>query len=195
MSEEQPEKEGQPDQVEPTAVAKRWYVVHTYSGYENKVRLALQQRIREHGMQDQFEEVLVPTENVIEMKKGEKRTSTRKFFPGYILVKMAMNDKTWHLVKSTPKVTGFVGGARNPPAIPEHELARITNRMTEGVLKPKPKVRFEEGENVRVIDGPFSNFNGIVEEVKPEKGRLRVLVSIFGRATPVELDFVQVERA
>jgi transcriptional antiterminator NusG len=181
--------------IDAGAPDKKWYVVHTYSGYENKVRLALLQRIREHGMQDSFEEVLVPTENVIEMKKGEKRTSTRKFFPGYILVKMAMNDKTWHLVKSTPKVTGFVGSARNPPAISDQEVARITSRMTEGVLKPKPKVRFEEGESVRVIDGPFANFNGIVEEVKPEKGKLRVLVSIFGRATPVELDFVQVEKA
>jgi transcriptional antiterminator NusG len=188
MSEEQQKTEsGTPE--------KKWYVVHTYSGYENKVRLALLQRIREHGMQDSFEEVLVPTENVIEMKKGEKRTSTRKFFPGYILVKMTMNDKTWHLVKSTPKVTGFVGSARNPPAISDQEVSRITSRMTEGVLKPKPKVRFEEGESVRVIDGPFANFNGIVEEVKPEKGKLRVLVSIFGRATPVELDFVQVEKA
>ena len=175
-------------------VDKRWYVVHTYSGFENKVKLSLQQRIKEHDMSDLFEEVLVPTESVVEMKQGQKRVSTRKPFPGYILVKMAMDDKTWHLVKSTPKVTGFLGD-RTPAPLRQHEVDRITNRMAEGVLKPKPKVHFEEGENVRVIDGPFANFNGTVEEVKPEKGKLRVLVSIFGRATPVELDFVQVEKA
>jgi transcriptional antiterminator NusG len=186
MSEQQPPTEG--------SVEKRWYVVHTYSGFENKVKLALQQRIKEHGLQDSFEDVLVPTESVVEMRKGEKRVSTRKPFPGYILVKMAMDDRTWHLVKSTPKVTGFLGD-RSPAPLRQHEVDRITNRMAEGVLKPKPKIHFEEGENVRVIDGPFANFNGIVEEVKPDKGKLRVLVSIFGRATPVELDFVQVEKA
>lgn len=177
---------------------KKWYAVHTYSGYENKVRGSLLERVRLANMQEQFEEVLIPTENVIEMKKGERKTTTRKFFPGYILVKMDLNQETYHLVRNTPKVTGFVGGSLNfqsVPSIPDEDVRRITNRMTEGALKPKPKVAFEEGENIRVIDGPFSNFNGIVEEVKPDKGKVRVLVSIFGRATPVELDFVQVEKA
>jgi transcriptional antiterminator NusG len=170
-------------------------VVHTYSGFENKAKKSLEDKIRLENLAELFGEILIPMEQVVEMKGGEKKTSKRKFFPGYILVQMHMNDRSWHLVKNTPKVTGFVGGARNPPPIPDYEVERITNRMTEGVLKPKPKVLFEEGESVRVIDGPFANFNGMVEEVKPDKGKLRVLVSIFGRATPVELDFVQVEKA
>src|SRR3989442_1786959 len=136
----------------------------------------------------------VSLENVAEMVKGEKRASKRKFFPGYILVQMELNDRTWHLVKNTPKITGFVGNATKPPAVSEHEIARLTTQLSEGALKPKPKVEFEEGDNVRVVDGPFSNFNGTVEEVNPDKGRVRVLVSIFGRATPVELDFMQVEK-
>lgn len=172
----------------------RWYVVHTYSGYEQKAKLALKERIRQQRMEAQFAEVLIPSENVIELVRGEKKTTSRKFFPGYMLVKMVLNENTWHLVKSTPKITGFVGNAVNPPAVPEEEVLRITNQMTEGTLKPRPKVQFEEGESVRVIDGPFVNFNGVVEEVKPDKGKLRVLVSIFGRSTPVELDFVQVEK-
>lgn len=173
----------------------RWYVVHTYSGYEQKARLALKERIRQSGMEKVFGEVLIPSENVIELVRGQKKTTSRKFFPGYMLVKMELSDTTWHLVKSTPKITGFIGNATNPPAVPEEEVARITNQMTEGTLKPRPKVQFEEGENVRVIDGPFVNFNGVVEEVRPDKGKLRVLVSIFGRSTPVELDFVQVEKS
>jgi transcription termination/antitermination protein NusG len=173
----------------------RWYVVHTYSGYEQKARLALKERIRQLNMDKFFGEVLIPSENVIELVRGQKKTTSRKFFPGYMLVKMELNDTTWHLVKSTPKITGFVGNATNPPAVPEEEVARITNQMTEGTLKPRPKVQFEEGENVRVVDGPFVNFNGVVEEVRPDKGKLRVLVSIFGRSTPVELDFVQVEKS
>ncbi len=172
----------------------RWYVVHTYSGYEQKAKLALNERIRQFKMESHFAEVLIPSENVIELVRGEKKTTSRKFFPGYMLVKMILNDNTWHLVKSTPKITGFVGNAVRPPAVPEEEVARITNQMTEGTLKPRPKVQFEEGESVRVVDGPFVNFNGVVEEVKPDKGKLRVLVSIFGRSTPVELDFVQVEK-
>lgn len=172
----------------------KWYVVHTYSGYEQKARLALKERIRQHQMDKSFAEVLIPSENVIELVRGEKKTTSRKFFPGYMLVKMILNDATWHLVKSTPKITGFVGNALNPPAVPEEEVSRITNQMAEGTLKPRPKVQFEEGESVRVVDGPFVNFNGVVEEVKPDKGKLRVLVSIFGRSTPVELDFVQVEK-
>ncbi len=176
---------------------KRWYVVHTYSGFENKVKKSLEERIRQHDLQERFGEILIPMEVVQEMVKGEKKTSKRKFFPGYILVNMEMNLATWHLVKGTPKVTGFVGNARTPdqvPAVSEIEVQRLTTQISEGSLKPKPKVQFEEGDQVRVIDGPFSNFNGTVEEVKPEKGKLRVLVSIFGRATPVELDFMQVEK-
>lgn len=172
----------------------KWYVVHTYSGYEQKAKLALAERIRQYKMESFFGEILIPSENVIELVRGEKKTTSRKFFPGYMLVKMILNDNTWHLVKSTPKITGFVGNAVRPPAVPDEEVARITNQMTEGTLKPRPKVQFEEGESVRVVDGPFVNFNGVVEEVKPDKGKLRVLVSIFGRSTPVELDFVQVEK-
>jgi len=171
-----------------------WYVVHTYSGFEQKAKLALQERIRQHKMDESFSDILIPSENVIELVRGEKKTTSRKFFPGYMLVKMKLNDNTWHLVKNTPKITGFVGNALNPPAVPEEEVLRITNQMEQGTLKPRPKVEFEEGESVRVIDGPFVNFNGVVEEVKPDKGKLRVLVSIFGRSTPVELDFVQVEK-
>ncbi len=176
---------------------KKWYVVHTYSGYENKVKAALEEGIRTADKEELFGEVLVPSEKVVEMAKGVKRTTTRKFFPGYILVNMVLNDETWHIVKSTPKVTGFVGGqdTEMPPAVPEAEVARITRQMEEGAVRPKPKVLFETGENVRVIDGPFTNFTGMVEEVKPDKGKLRVLVSIFGRATPVELDFIQVEKS
>jgi transcriptional antiterminator NusG len=175
---------------------KKWYVVHTYSGFENKAKASLLDRIRLEGLQDQFGEIDIPMEQVVEMVKGEKKTSKRKFFPGYILVEMEMNDRTWHLVKNTPKVTGFVGAASNqqPPPITEAEVKRLRTQLSEGALKPKPKVQFEEGDTVRVIDGPFSNFNGSVEEVNPDKGRLKVLVSIFGRATPVELDFMQVEK-
>ncbi|MBI3398690.1 MAG: transcription termination/antitermination protein NusG [Deltaproteobacteria bacterium] len=176
-------------------MAKKWYVVHTYSGYENKVKVTLQERIKSAKMGELFSEVLVPSEKIIGLVKGEKKTTSRKFFPGYILVNMELNEATWHLVKETPKVTGFVGGTTAPPAISDEEVKKITHQMEEGAAKPKPKVLFEKGENVRVIDGPFTNFNGIVDEVKPEKGKLKVLVSIFGRATPVELDFVQVERA
>lgn len=171
-----------------------WYVVHTYSGFEQKAKLALQERIRQNKMESSFGEILIPSENVIELVRGEKKTTSRKFFPGYMLVKMKLNDNTWHLVKNTSKITGFVGNATRPPAVPEEEVLRITNQMEQGTLKPRPKVEFEEGESVRVIDGPFVNFNGVVEEVKPDKGKLRVLVSIFGRSTPVELDFVQVEK-
>jgi len=172
----------------------KWYVVHTYSGFEQKAKLALAERIRQFKMEAVFGEILIPSENVIELVRGEKKTTSRKFFPGYMLVKMFLTDNTWHLVKGTPKITGFVGNAVTPPAVPEEEVARIANQMTEGTLKPRPKVQFEEGESVRVVDGPFVNFNGVVEEVKPDKGKLRVLVSIFGRSTPVELDFVQVEK-
>lgn len=175
-------------------MAMKWYGVHTYSGYENKVKLSLEERIRYAGVEDLFEEILIPAETVVEMRKGERKTSTRKFFPGYILVKMVLNDETWHVVTGTAKITGFVGGGVNPPAIPDEEVAKITNRMVEGVEKPKPKVEFDTGETVRVVDGPFLNFTGIVEDVRPERGTLKVMVSIFGRVTPVELEFIQVEK-
>jgi transcriptional antiterminator NusG len=178
-------------------MAKKFYVVHTYSGYENKVRKTIEERIRQEKLDEQFGEILIPTEQVVEVRGGEKRTSKRKFFPGYILIEMEMGPASWHLVKSTPKVTGFVGGKlpEEIPAISREEVDRLSSQITEGTLKPKPKVQFEVGDNVRVTDGPFSGFNGSVEEVNPEKGKLRVLVSIFGRATPVELDFMQVEKA
>jgi transcription termination/antitermination protein NusG len=171
-----------------------WYVVHTYSGYEHKAKAALEERVRALGKQEYFGAVLVPAEKVVELVKGRKKTSSRKFFPGYILVNMELNDETWHIVRATPKVTGFVGGATQPAPISEEEVREITDQMAEGAIRPKPKVLFEAGESVKVIDGPFQDFNGVVEEVKPDKGKLRVLISIFGRATPVELDFVQVEK-
>ncbi len=173
-----------------------WYVVHAYSGFEKSVMRALKERIERAGMQDQFGEIMVPVEEVVEMRGGQKKTTERKFFPGYVLVQMEMNDDTWHLVKSTAKVTGFVGGTANKPApISEQEVQAILQQMQEGAEKPRPKVLFEAGELVRVVDGPFNEFNGTVEEVNYEKSKLRVSVTIFGRATPVELDFSQVEKA
>jgi transcription termination/antitermination protein NusG len=178
-----------------THMAMKWYVVHTYSGFENHAKKALEEQIKTAGLQDQFGQILIPMENVVEMVQGQRRTTKRKFYPGYILVQMELNDHTWHLVKNTPKITGFVGGSNRPVPMSDAEVLKITTQMTEGTLKPKPKVQFEDGENVRVTDGPFSGFNGVVESVNAEKGKLRVLVSIFGRSTPVELDFVQVEKA
>ena len=175
-------------------MAKQWYVVHTYSGYENRAKLGLEQRIKELGKQEMFGGVLVPSEKVVEVVKGEKRTSSRKFFPGYILVNMELNDETWYVVKNTPKITGFVGGQTNPTPISEAEVKQILGQMEEGLVNPRPKYEFSHGEQVKVIDGPFSNFSGIVEDVNPDKGKLRVLVSIFGRSTPVELEFFQVEK-
>ncbi|MBK5094936.1 MAG: transcription termination/antitermination protein NusG [Deltaproteobacteria bacterium] len=175
-------------------MTRQWYVVHTYSGYEKKVKESLLNRIEAEAVQERFGEVLIPSETVVEMKKGKKRTGTRSFFPGYLLIQMELDEKTWHLVRHTPKVTGFVGG-KTPAPIPESEVEDIRSQMVEGRLKPKPKVTFTEGENVRVNDGPFSNFNGVVESIKPDKGKVVVLVSIFGRATPVELDFTQVEKS
>ena len=175
-------------------MAMHWYVVHTYSGYENRAKLGMEQRIKELGKEEFFGEVLVPSEKVVEVVKGEKRTSSRKFFPGYILVQMELDDETWYLVKNTPKVTGFVGGATNPTPISDDEVSRIVGQMEEGAANPKPKFEFNQGETVKVIDGPFSNFSGLVEDVNHDKGKLRVLVSIFGRSTPVELEFFQVEK-
>ena len=176
-------------------MSKRWYVVHAHSGYEKKVAASLKERIELHGMQDAFGEVLVPTEEVVEMKSGQKRKSERKFFPGYVLVQMILNDETWHLVKETPRVVGFIGGKADKPApITDREAELILQRMDDSVEAPKPKTIFEPGEMVRVIDGPFNDFNGVVEEVNYEKSRLRVAVLIFGRSTPVELDFGEVEK-
>jgi len=175
-------------------MAKKWYVVHTYSGHENKARLSLIERIRTSGFAEQFGDVLIPTESVLEIVKGQRRTTTRKFYPGYLFVQMDLSEDTYHLVKNTPKITGFLGGT-TPTPVRETEIQQVTAQMQEGATKPASRVRFEEGENVRVIDGPFSNFSGIVAEVKAEKQKVRVLVSIFGRSTPVEVDFSQVEKA
>jgi transcriptional antiterminator NusG len=177
-------------------VTKRWFVVHAYSGFEKQVKRSLEDRIARAGMQDYFGEVLVPTEEVVEMKGGQKRRSDRKFFPGYVLVEMEMTDESWHLVKDVPKVMGFIGGTADKPApISKKEADVILNRVLEGVDKPRPKVLFEPGEMVRVVDGPFNDFNGVVEAVDYDKSRLKVAVLIFGRSTPVELEFQQVEKA
>jgi len=177
-------------------MSMRWYVVHAYSQYENNVMKALKERINRAGLQEQFGDILVPTEEVVEIRDGQKRTTERKFYPGYVLVQMEMNEDTWHLVKSTPKVLGFIGGTPDKPApISEKEASAILNRVEESVEKPKPKTLYEPGEAVRVNDGPFADFSGVVEEVNYEKSRLRVAVLIFGRSTPVELEFSQVEKA
>jgi transcriptional antiterminator NusG len=176
-------------------MSMRWYVVHAYSGYEKKVATALKERIDLHGMGDRFGDVLVPTEEVVEMKNGQKRKSERKFFPGYVLVQMELDDDTWHLVKETPRVMGFIGGKADAPApITDAEAQAILRRVEDGTEKPRPKTLFEPGEMVRVVDGPFNDFNGVVEEVNYEKSRLNVAVLIFGRSTPVELEFSQVEK-
>ena len=176
-------------------MTKRWYVVHAYSGFEKSVQRALIDRVNRSGMQDSFGQILVPVEEVVEMRGGQKTVTERKFFPGYVLVEMEMNDESWHLVKSTPKVTGFVGGTANKPApISEKEVEKIMQQMQEGVEKPRPKVLFEIGEVVRVKEGPFTDFHGSVEDANYDKNKLRVSVTIFGRATPVELDFAQVEK-
>ena len=176
-------------------MAQRWYVVHAYSGFEAQVKRSLEDRIKRAGMEELFGAVLVPTEEVVEMKGGQQRKSERKFFPGYVLVKMEMTDETWHLVKSAPKVMGFIGGTGDKPApIPDKQVDAILQRVEEGVEKPRPKVLYEPGEVVRVTDGPFNDFNGVVEEVDYEKSRLKVSVLIFGRSTPVDLEFGQIEK-
>ena len=177
-------------------MAKRWYVVHTYSQFEKSVQRALLERIERAGVQDLFGQILVPVEEVVELKSGQKTISERKFFPGYLLVEMEMTDETWHLVKNTPKVTGFLGGtAMKPSPITQKEVDTIMQQMQAGVEKPRPKVLFEVGEAVRVKEGPFTDFNGMVEDVNYDKSKLRVAVTIFGRSTPVELNFGQVEKA
>lgn len=177
-------------------MSKKWYVVHAYSGFEKSVRRALIEKINRAGMQDKFGQILVPVEEVVEMKAGQKNISERKFFPGYVLVEMEMSDETWHLVKDTDKVTGFIGGsAMKPTPISQREVDNILHQIQEGIEKPKPKILFEVGEAVRVKDGPFTDFHGSVEDINYEKNKLRVSVSIFGRPTPVELDFNQVEKS
>jgi len=179
------------------AVEKKWYIINTHTGCEATAKASIEKRIKDLGMEEDFGEILIPSENVIELVKGKKATRSRKFFPGYIFVNMSLSDQSWHLVKGSSKVSGFVGGGANsrPPEVPEEEVKRITQQIETGLEKAKPKVTFSLGESVTVIDGPFSNFNGIVEEINEEKGKVKVLVSIFGRPTPVELDFIQVERS
>lgn len=177
-------------------MSKHWYVVHAYSGFENQVKRSLEERVRRSGLEDRFGEILVPTEEVVEMRDGAKRRSDRKFFPGYVLVNMEMDDETWHLVKDCPKVMGFIGGTSDRPTpITEREAQTILDRIQEGTEKPKPKILFEVGEVVRVKEGPFTDFNGVVEEVNYEKSRVQVAVSIFGRSTPVELEFGQIDKS
>ncbi|MFI5330920.1 MAG: transcription termination/antitermination protein NusG [Desulfobaccales bacterium] len=175
-------------------MALKWYIIHTYSGFEQKVKNAIMERAKARGLDQFVADVLVPTETVEEMVKGERKLSTRKFYPGYVLVQMELNDETWHLVKDTPKVTGFIGSKDEPVAIPEEDAAKIIAQMQEGVLRPKPKIKFEQGDKVQVTDGPFANFAGVVDEVRPDRGRVRVMISVFGRPTPVELEFTQLEK-
>lgn len=175
-------------------VKKDWYVVQAYAGFELKAKQALEERVRLNNMTHLFGEVHVPQETVVELVKGQKKTSTRKFFPGYILVQMLLNEETWHLVKETPKISGFLGDVTSPQPLGEDEVKRIFSQVEEGAASPRSKMNFEQGDSVKVIDGPFAEFNGTIEEVRPEKGKVKVLISIFGRATPVELDFMQIEK-
>ncbi len=175
-------------------MAQKWYIIHTYSGFEQKVKNSILDRAKSMGMEHLISEVLVPTETVEEMVKGERKLSARKFYPGYVLVRMELTDESWHLVKDTPKVTGFVGSKTEPVAIPEAEAEKIITQIQEGILKPKPKIRFEPGDKVQVMDGPFTNFTGVVDEVRADRGRVKVMISVFGRPTPVELEFTQLER-
>ena len=175
-------------------MAARWYVLHVYSGFENKVAEAIREKARKQGMEDKIEEIMVPTEEVVEVKRGQRVNSERKFFPGYVLAKLDLNDQVWHMVKDTPKVTGFLGAGNKPSPISEKEAEALIRQIQEGVERPRPSITFDIGEEVKVADGPFASFNGTVEEVDEEKGRLKVTVSIFGRATPVELEYSQVEK-
>jgi len=176
-------------------MAKDWYVVHTYSGFENKVAEAIRQRAKIFGQEEQITQVVIPTEDVVEIRRGQKKTTSQKFFPGYVLVEMDMTDDSWHLVKSTPKVTGFVGPGTRPDPLPRDEVDTILRQMELGAEKPKPKSVFQKGDKVRVIEGPFVNFSGVIDDMSPERGKLKVMVQIFGRLTPVELEYYQVERA
>lgn len=181
--------------TEKNVTDKKWYIVNTQTGCENTAKTSILERAKTQKMEELFGDILIPAENVVELVKGKKATRSRKFFPGYIFVQMSLNEKTWHLVKGSSKVSGFVGGKVKPPEVPEVEVLRVTKQMELGAEKPKQKIKFSLGESVTVVDGPFSNFNGSVEEINEEKGKVKVLVSIFGRPTPVELDFIQVEKA
>jgi transcriptional antiterminator NusG len=192
--------EGQKDEAPAVPAPKvvppshRWYVVHTYSGFESKVKASIEQQVVARNLAERVSETLIPTEKVVELKKGKRKEAFRKFFPGYLLIRMEMTDDLWYLIKNTPKVTGFVGPGTRPTPIPDSEVAQIMQQVVEGVEKPKHRVHFVKGESVRVVDGPFTNFTGLVEEVRPDKGRLKVMVSIFGRPTPVDLEFLQAEK-
>ncbi len=175
-------------------MAHRWYVLHVYSGFENKVAEAIQEKARKQGMEEKVEEIMVPTEEVMEVRRGQRVQAERKFFPGYVLAKLDLNDDVWHMIKDTPKVTGFLGAANKPSPISQKEAERLMNQIQEGIDSPRPSIIYDIGEEVKVIDGPFASFNGLVEEVDEEKGKLKVSVSIFGRATPVELEYSQVEK-
>jgi transcriptional antiterminator NusG len=175
---------------------KKWYIVNVHTGCENTAKSAIEERIRSLKQEEHFGEILIPSENVVQLVKGQKQTKAKKFFPGYIFINMNLSDESWHLVRHSAKVTGFVGGQKTrPPEVPESEVRRVTQQMSMGAEKPRSKIKFQHGENVTVVDGPFSNFTGTVEEINEEKGKVKVLVSIFGRPTPVELDFIQVEKA
>ena len=189
-----PEGVAAPEVGPPPPPHHQWYVIHTYSGFENKVKQSIEQRVAALGMSQAVSQVLIPTETVVELKKGKRRETHRKFFPGYVLIRMDMSDDLWYLIKNTPKVTGFVGPGVRPTPIPEEQVKAIIQQVVTGAERPKHKVLFTRGESVRVVDGPFSNFTGVVDEIKPDKGRLKVMVSIFGRPTPVDLEFLQVER-
>ena len=180
---------------EATATNKQWFVVHTYSGFENKVAEAIQSRAKIFGMGDKIPRVLVPTEKVVEVRNKQKRETEQKFFPGYVLVEMELTDETWHIVRGTPKITGFVGGDKRPPPIPDEQVAAMTQQIKEGATKPKPKILFDAGDSVRVVNGPFANFSGYIDEVMEDKEKLKVMVHVFGRATPVVLDYTNVEKA
>jgi transcriptional antiterminator NusG len=186
-----PGREMMPSEASTT---KQWFVVHTYSGFENKVAAAIEQRAKIFGLQEQITRIVVPIEEVVEVRKGQKRISSQKFFPGYVLVEMELTDETWHLVRSTPKVTGFVGSGAHPVPLPPGEVEEILRQMEEGAEKPKPKSIFQKGDKVRVVEGPFVNFTGSIDDLNPERGKLKVMVAIFGRLTPVELEYYQVER-
>ena len=194
---EEPKEEAQENKKadsEKSVRDMKWYVVHTYSGYEAKAKQALKDRIVSQKAEKDFDDILIPSENVIEVVKGKKKTKNKRFFPSYILVRMHLTNKTWHIVKNTPKITGFVGHTMHPPSVPDEQVRKLTSQIEEGTLRTKSAASFEAGDSVRVTDGPFANFNGVVEEVKPEKEKVRVLVSIFGRSTPIELNFSQIEK-
>jgi len=175
-------------------MAKKWYVIHTYSGFENQVKASIQERLKNAGLEHYVSQILIPTEEVIEIKKGKKKISPRKFFPGYVIIEMEMTDEVWYVIKSTPKVTGFLGGLKNPTPLKDEEVERLLQQIEGRAAKARPKVEFEKGEVVRVVQGPFTNFTGVIDEVNPERGKLKLMVSIFGRSTPLELEFAQVER-